>query len=103
MNISHWTIELCLKYAERLAVSRRVTVVVAYATVCQSHVGCVAHASVRRMPFVGGQIVVEARHRPTWLASCVRRILRQLMLAVAEKRRADEGARDPGGFEVGGR
>lgn len=39
----------------------------------------------------------------TWLASCVRRILRQLILAVAEERRVYDGsAKGPGGFEVGG-
>jgi hypothetical protein len=45
---------------------------------------------------------MESVQKLTWLASCVRRILRQLILAVAEERRVYGSAKGPCGFEVGG-
>lgn len=67
----------------------------------------VAHASVRRIPVITvvdrACVVEEARCKLTWLASCVRRILRQLILAVAEERRVGGVREVLGRFDVGGR
>jgi hypothetical protein len=72
---------------------------------CQSHVGCGTRLGAADAEFIDRRLRtcgMESVQKLTWLASCVRRILRQLILAVAEERRVYGSAKGPCGFEVGG-
>ena len=72
---------------------------------CQSHVGCGTRLGAADAGLVDRRLRlrdVGGLSKLTWLASCVRRILRQLILAVAEERRVYGSAKGPCGFEVGG-
>jgi len=61
--------------------------------IVSSIVGCVAHASVRRMPgsweLEGDGWRIKLQTELTWLANCMRRILAKLMMAVAVEWRAE--------------